>query len=86
MPRARPLSPAGKAEVRMAIDGPKIMAPPTPWSSLKEIREYGEPAIAQKKEDSVYKTNPIEKTCFLPQMSAIFPIGTRTAAAASRKE
>ncbi len=39
IPRARPLSPAGKADVRMAIDGPKIMAPPMPWNSLKKMRE-----------------------------------------------
>src|SRR5512136_2621740 len=80
IPRALPVSPGGKTEVRIATDVPKIMAPPTPWTTLMTMRMRPLVENGMAIQPMTYTTVPRRNTPFLPCMSAILPIGTSTTA------
>jgi len=81
---AFPLSWGGKTEVRMATEVAKIIAPPTPWRTLKAISISALGGIAERMEPRLKTSSPTTKTFFLPAMSAILPKGTENMPAARR--
>jgi len=83
-PSALPLSCCGNTDVRIAIDVPKIIEPPTPCKAREIMSHPPEGEIAQNIEATTSTTMPIWKIFFLPCISAILPKGKRKAAAESR--
>ena len=84
MPIARPRSPGGYTEVRMASAVAKVMAPARPWATRKPISAAPLGASAQARENRVCPPMPRAKTRRRPKRSAALPKGTRLMAAASR--
>ena len=66
MPRTWPRSLIGNTDVRIATPVPKIMALPTPCSTLEPIRSGAVGAIPEKSEARVKTMSPYAKTRFLP--------------------
>ena len=71
-------------EVSNAIDVPKTIALPIPWTTLEVIKNQEEGATAQSTVPNANTHIPRRNVLFLPRISASFPKGTRNTAAASR--
>lgn len=84
IPMALPRSPGGKTHAKMATEVVTIIAPPIPWTTLKDIRDKRDGDTAAKKFEAANKMAPKAKIFFLPTMSASLPMGTREAAVANR--
>ncbi len=85
MPSTLPLSWAGKTEVRMAMEVPKIMALPRPSTTREAISICTLLEILHRSDDTTMIDSPSTNIFFLPNISAMRPKGTTKTAAESRK-
>jgi hypothetical protein len=79
MPRAFPLSSAGKTEVKMAKELTFAIAEPIPWRARKTISQVAELAKAHRKVVTVRIMVPYKKILFRPHMSANRPAASSMA-------
>ena len=80
MPKALPLSSAGKTDVRRAMPVLNIIAAPIPWRIRKQRNIAVDLERTMQREARVNRTIPAVKILFLPRISAVLPKGRRNMA------